>query len=292
MKRILITGTQGYVGSALAQYLRRWPEEYQVDFLSLREEAWRQTDFGGYDAIVHAAAIVHQPKSKDDPSQAELYDRVNHLLTAELAQKAKNEGVCQFLFLSSESVYGLHAPVGKTLTITADTPLNPTDNYGISKLQAEKALTALRDDHFRVAILRPPMIYGRDCKGNYRTLARLAEKLPVFPNIANQRSMLYIDNLCEFLRLLIQDEADGIFCPQNAEYVSTSRMVQEIAKAHEKHIRLVGGCAWALNLLSHVTPLAGKAFGSLCYDKSLSDYPQNYNIVGFEQSIAETEGGA
>ena len=292
MKRILITGTQGYIGSALAQYLRRRPEEYSVDFLSLREEAWRQADFGGYDAIVHAAAIVHQPKSKDDPSQAELYDRVNHQLTRELAQKAKNEGVCQFLFLSSESVYGLHAPVGKTLTITADTPLNPTDNYGISKLQAEKALTALRDDHFRVAILRPPMIYGRDCKGNYRTLARLAEKLPVFPNIANQRSMLYIDNLCEFLRLLIQDEADGIFCPQNTEYVSTSRMVQEIAKTHGKHIHLVGGCAWALKLLSHVTPLAGKAFGSLCYDKSLSDYPQNYNIVGFEQSIAETEGGA
>lgn len=292
MKRILITGTQGYVGSALAQYLRRWPEEYQVDFLSLREEAWRQTDFGGYDAIVHAAAIVHQPKSKDDPSQAELYDRVNHQLTRELAQKAKNEGVSQFLFLSSESVYGLHAPVGQALTITADTPLNPTDNYGISKLQAEKALTALRDDHFRVAILRPPMIYGRDCKGNYRTLARLAEKLPVFPNIANQRSMLYVGNLCEFLRLLIQDEADGIFCPQNTEYVSTSRMVQEIAKAHGKHIHLVGGCACALNLLSHVTPLAGKAFGSLCYDKSLSNYPKNYNIVGFERSIAETEGGA
>lgn len=292
MKRILITGTQGYIGSALAQYLRRRPEEYQVDFLSLREEAWRQADFGGYDAIVHAAAIVHQPKSKDDPSQAELYDRVNHQLTRELAQKAKNEGVCQFLFLSSESVYGLHAPVGKTLTITADTPLHPTDNYGISKLQAEKALTALRDDHFRVAILRPPMIYGRDCKGNYRTLARLAEKLPVFPKMDNQRSMLYIGNLCEFFRLLIQDEADGIFCPQNAEYVSTSRMVQEIAKVHGKRIRLVGGCAWALNLLSHVTPLAGKAFGSLCYDKSLSDYPQDYNIVGFEQSIAETEGGA
>ena len=289
MKRILITGTQGYVGSALAQYLCRRPEEYQVDFLSLREEAWRQADFGGYDAIVHAAAIVHQPKSKDDPSQAELYDRVNHQLTRELAQKAKNEGVCQFLFLSSESVYGLHAPVGKTLTITADTPLNPTDNYGISKLQAEKALTALRDDHFRVAILRPPMIYGRDCKGNYRTLARLAEKLPVFPNIANQRSMLYIDNLCEFLRLLIQDEADGIFCPQNAEYVSTSRMVQEIAKAHGKHIRLVGGCAWALKLLSHLTPLAGKAFGSLCYDPALSAAPGDYCVADLARSIEETE---
>ena len=292
MKRILITGTQGYIGSSLAQYLRRWPEEYSVDFLSLRGDDWKQADFGGYDAIVHAAAIVHQPKSKDDLSQAELYDRVNHLLTAELAEKAKAEGVAQFLFLSSESVYGLCAPVGKTLIITANTPLHPTDNYGISKRKAEEALSALRDEHFRVAILRPPMIYGRGCKGNYRTLAGLAKKLPVFPNIANQRSMLYIDNLCEFLRLLIRDETDGIFCPQNAEYVSTSRMVREIAKARGKHIRLVGGCTWALKLLSHVTPLAGKAFGSLCYDKSLSHYPQNYNIVRFEQSIAETEGGA
>lgn len=292
MKRILITGAQGYIGSALAQYLRRWPEEYRVDFLSLRGDDWRQADFGGYDAIVHAAAIVHQPKSKDDPSRAELYDRVNHQLTRELAQKAKNEGVSQFLFLSSESVYGLHAPVGQTLTITADTPLHPTDNYGISKLKAEEDLSLLRGAGFRVAILRPPMIYGKDCKGNYRTLARLAEKLPFFPKMVNQRSVLYIGNLCEFLRLLIQDEADGLFCPQNAEYVSTSRMVQEIAKAHGKHTRLVGGCAWALKLLSHLTPLAGKAFGSLCYDKSLSDYPQNYNIVGFEQSIAETEGGA
>ena len=138
MKRILITGAQGYIGSSLAQYLRRWPEQYSVDFLSLREEAWRQADFGGYNAIVHAAAIVHQPKSKDDPSQAELYDRVNHQLTRELAQKAKNEGASQFLFLSSESVYGLRAPVGKTLIITADTPLNPTDNYGISKLKADQ----------------------------------------------------------------------------------------------------------------------------------------------------------
>ena len=290
MKRILITGTQGYIGGSLANYLNRWPEKYQVDFLSLREDAWKQTDFDRVDAIVHAAAIVHQPKSKDDPAQAEIYDRVNHRLTRELAQKAKAEGVSRFLFLSSESVYGLHALVGQTLTITADTPLNPIDNYGISKLNAEKALAPLRGDGFRVAILRPPMIYGKGCKGNYQTLARLAGKLPVFPKVANRRSMLYIGSLCEFLRLLIEDSADGTFCPQNAEYVSTSRMVQEIAKAHGKNIRLAGGCTWALELLSHLTPLAGKAFGSLCYDKSLSDYPTNYNLVSFEQSIAETEG--
>ncbi len=290
MKRILITGTQGYIGKSLADYLNRWPEKYQVDFLSLRGDAWKQTDFTGVDVIVHAAAIVHQPSTKDDPAQAGIYDQVNCRLTAELAQKAKAQGVSQFLFLSTESVYGLHAPVGKTLTITADTPLNPIDNYGISKLNAEEALSALRDGGFRVAIVRPPMIYGKGCKGNYQTLARLAEKLPVFPKVSNQRSMLYIGSLCEFLRLLIEDEADGLFCPQNAEYVSTSEMVRLIGAAHGKNIRLVGGCTWALKLLSHLTPLAGKAFGSLCYDKSLSAYPKSYNLVSFQRSIAETEG--
>ena len=290
MKRILITGTQGYIGGSLANYLNRWPEKYRVDFLSLREDAWKQADFDRVDAIVHAAAIVHQPSTKDDPAQAGIYDRVNCRLTAELAQKAKAQGVSQFLFLSTESVYGLHAPVGKTLTITADTPLNPIDNYGISKLKAEEALAPLRGDGFRVAIVRPPMIYGKGCKGNYQTLARLAEKLPVFPKVSNQRSMLYIGSLCEFLRLLIENSADGTFCPQNAEYVSTSEMVRLIGAAHGKNIRLVGGCTWALKLLSHVTSLAGKAFGSLCYDKSLSAYPKNYNLVSFQQSIAETEG--
>ena len=289
MKRILITGTQGYIGSALAQYLRRWPEESSVGFLSLREEAWRQADFGGYDAIVHAAAIVHQPKSKNDPSQAELYDRVNHLLTAELAQKAKNEGVSQFLFLSSESVYGLHAPVGKTLTITVNTPLHPTDNYGISKLQAEKALTALRDDHFRVANLRPPMIYGRGCKGNYVTLAKLAKKLPVFPYVANQRSMLYIENLTEFVRLLVDDEAAGIFCPQNNEYTNTSDMVNWIAHPNGKGILMVKGFTWALKLLRFCSPAVDKAFGSLCYDHALSAYSRDYCVKTLERSILETE---
>ena len=290
MKRILITGAGGYIGLRVKAYLERWPGDYRVETLSLRSDDWRQRSFQGVDSILHTAAIVHQPKSKNDPSQAELYDRVDHRLTAEVAEKAKREGVGQFLFLSSESVYGLHAPVGKVVTITKDTPIRPVDNYGISKARAEEDLSALRDDRFKVVILRPPMIYGRGCKGNYQTLAKLAKKLPVFPLVENQRSMLYIDNLCEFIRLLVEDGADGLYCPQNAEYVSTSDMVNRIAHANGRGLLMVRGFGWTLKLLSPMTGMVDKAFGSLCYDRQLSDYPKNYCVKSFDESILETEG--
>lgn len=290
MKRILITGAGSYIGQSVKQYLEQWPESYQVDTLSLRSDDWRQDSFHGIDAVLHAAGIVHQPKSKKDSAESERYDRVNHRLAVEVAQKAKSEGVGQFLFLSTEAVYGLCAPVGKVVTITKDTPLHPVDNYGISKAKAEEALAALREEGLKVVILRLPMIYGRGCKGNYQTLAKLAKKLPVFPLVENQRSMLYIDNFCELFRLLVEDGADGLFCPQNAEYVSTSDMVNRIAHANGRGILMVRGFTWALKLLSSVTEMADKAFGSLCYDRSLSDYPVNYCIKSFDQSILETEG--
>lgn len=290
MKRILITSSGSYIGSHVKAYLEQWPENYQVETVTLRTDDWRQRAFAGFDAILHAAGIVHQPKSKDDPSQAALYDQVNHRLAVEVAEKAKREGVGQFLFLSTEAVYGIHAPVGKVITIRKDTPLTPADNYGISKAKAEKEISALRDDTFKVVILRPPMIYGKGCKGNYQTLSKLAKKLPVFPLVENRRSMLYIDNLCEFIRLLVEDEADGLFCPQNEEYVSTSDMVNRIAHANGRGILMVRGFGWALKLLRPMTGMVDKAFGSLCYDRSLSDYPKNYCVKSFDESIAETEG--
>ena len=212
-------------------------------------------------------------------------DRIN-----ELARKAKADGVGQFLFMSSESVYGLHAPVGKPVVITADTPICPVDNYGISKAKAEAGILALQDETFKVVILRPPMIYGKGCKGNYQTLAKLAKKLPVFPKVENRRSMLYIGNFCEFVRLLVEDSAQGIFCPQNENYVCTSDMVAKIARANGRRIALIPGFTWALKLLRPVTGMVDKAFGSLCYDPSLSDYPKNYCVTDFDASISETEG--
>lgn len=289
MKRILITGAGSYIGISVEQHLNRWPEDYRVDTVDMIGDGWRELSFAGYDAVLHVAGIVHQEKTKNDPQQEALYDRVNARLPVEVAAKAKAEGVKQFLFMSSMSVYGLAAPVGKVVTITADTPLYPNDNYGISKKKAEEGLRLLADSAFKIAVLRPPMIYGKGCKGNYVTLAKLAKKLPVFPLVDNQRSMLYMENLAEFIRLLIEDEAEGTFCPQNEAYVNTSDLVSRIAHANGKSLLLVGGFTWALKLLRSVTTLPDKAFGSLCYDLSLSQYPKNYWLKDLSESVTETE---
>ena len=289
MKKILITGAGSYVGGSVERYLQSWPEQYLVDTLDMKDRGWKNHSFRGYDAVLHVAGIVHMEKAKHDPAMADLYDRVNHRLAVETAEKAREDGVKQFVFMSSCSVYGLTAPVGKVVTITKDTPLKPVDHYGRSKAAAEAGLQALAGETFSVAILRPPIIYGKSCKGNYVTMAKLAKKLPLFPYVNNQRSMLYMDNLSELIRLIVDSGEGGIFCPQNNEYTNTSEMVAMIAKANGKHIVQLKGFGWALKLLSRVTPMVDKAFGSLCYDRQISGYPQNYCVTTLEESVIATE---
>lgn len=289
MKRILITGANSYIGMSVEQHLKQWPDDYRVDTVDMIDGSWKEMAFGGYDAVFHVAGIVHREKAKNDPEQAALYERVNTRLAVETAEKAKADGVKQFIFMSSASVYGLSAPVGKVVMITKDTPLTPVDNYGISKAKAEEGLRVLADETFKLAILRPPMIYGKGCKGNYRTMAKLAHKLPVFPYVKNQRSMLYIENLAEFVRLILDDGASGIFCPQNKEYTNTSDMVNLIAHANGRGILMVKGFTWALKILSRFTDMVDKAFGSLCYDFELSQYHRDYCLKNLQESILETE---
>lgn len=289
VKNILITGAGSYVGGSVAAYLMRWPESYRVDTLDMIGDGWRQADFSGYDAVLHVAGIVHNPKTKDDPAQRSLYEQVNTLLAIETARKAKAEGVKQFLFMSTAGVYGISGSLSTPVTITKDTPLAPRDNYGISKAKAEEGILALRGDGFQIVILRPPMIYGKGCKGNYITLAKLAKKLPVFPWVSNQRSMLYIENFAEFVRLMVDNEEEGTFCPQNNEYTNTSEMVRQIAAAGGKRIWMVRGFTWALKLLRHGTGLVDKAFGNWCYDWALSRYEQDYCVKNLAESIRETE---
>ena len=288
MKKILITGKGSYLGNSLKAYLEAFGNHYRVDCVSLRSGDWMEQSFRGYDAVYHTAAIVHQPRSKDAPGELARYRAVNCDLAVDAAKKAKAEGVRQFVFLSTMAVYGLTAAFGKTVTITAQTPTVPTDNYGLSKLEAERALLSLEGPDFRVAILRPPMIYGKDCKGNFRSLVSMARRLPFFPKVPNRRSMLYVGSLNRLVQQIIDREDRGIFCPQDPEYVNTSAMVQAIAAAQGKRLLLIPGFSWALHLLRHLTGAVDKAFGSLVYDKALSKLEEDYCIASFPDSVKQS----
>ena len=289
-KRILVTGVNSYIGNTFREYMQQYPDEAVIEGVSVRNDAWKTLDFSGFDCVFDVAGIAHADTGHVSEEVKRQYYAVNCDLTISLAKKAKEEGVKQFVFMSSAIVYGDSAPIGRERMITRDTLPDPADFYGDSKLQAEKGILPLGSETFKIAILRPPMIYGKNSKGNYPVLSKMAQKLPVFPKVENCRSMLYVGNLVEFVRLIIKNEEEGFFFPQNAQYSNTSRLVQMIAEAHGKHVALVGGCTIPLELLSRATGLVNKAFGSLAYEMSMSDYKEDYRKYSLEESIRLTEG--
>ena len=175
MKKILITGANSYIGVSFETYLKEnYPDEYSVDTVDMIDGTWREKDFSGYDTVFHVAGIAHQKETSENES---LYYKVNRDLAVETAEKAKREGVKHFLFLSSMSVYGVETGV-----ITKDTLPCPKSNYGKSKWQAEEKLGEMQSENFCVSLLRPPMVYGKDCKGNFQTVVKIVKKFPIFPN--------------------------------------------------------------------------------------------------------------
>ena len=289
MKKILITGANSYIGVSFENHLKQWPDRYQVDTVDMVDGSWKKKSFAGYDTVYHVAGIAHSDSGSISAERAALYYKVNTQLAINTAKKAKADGVKQFIFMSSASVYGKSASIGKNKVITAQTPFNPENSYGDSKVKAEEGILPMQDENFQVVILRPPMIYGPNCKGNYPILAKLAKKLPCFPYVNNHRSMLYIENLVEFVRLMVDNEEQGIFWPQNREYSNTTEVVKMIAKAHGKKIVIVRGVAWVLRILSLFSGLVNKAFGSLCYDQEMSRYKQDYCVMNLADSIQKTE---
>ena len=289
MKKILITGANSYIGTSFEKYMIQWPDEYQVDTIDMIGGSWREKSFSGYAVVFHEDGIAHSDSGKSSAEKEKLYRSGNTDLTIETAKKAKADGVKQFIFMSSAIVYGDSGKIGKKKVITKDTPTQPANCYGDSKVQAELGILPLRDDKFRVCVLRPPMIYGKGSKGNFPQLEKFAKKMKFFPYVKNERSMLYIGNLVEFVRLMIENEEQGIFWPQNAEYSNTSELVKLIGAVNGKKIHLIKGFGWVLKLLSLFTGLVNKAFGNLSYDQSMSDYKEDYRKFSLEDSIKETE---
>jgi nucleoside-diphosphate-sugar epimerase len=284
-KKILITGSSSYVGNTFAKWMSNFGGSYTIEKVSTRNEEWRNKDFSQYDIILNVAGIAHVEAKK---SMETLYYKVNRDLSIDIAKKAKQEGVKQYIYMSSMIVYGnsFGKKLNQTKLITNDTTPEPVNFYGDSKLQAEKGILSLQSPEFSVSIIRAPMIYSNEAKGNFPKLIKFAEILPIFPKIDNQRSMIYIDNLCEFIRLLIEHKSCGVFFPQDKEYVNTSDIVYKIALEKGRYIKLTKLFNPLLGVASLFIKSINKSFGSYIYDKEMSAYfNYKYCVVDYEKSI-------
>ena len=281
MIKFLITGAGSYVGESVRRYIISTSSDFEIDAVDTMNDAWKEADFSKYDVVYHVAGIAHV---NADPKMEPLYYKVNRDLTVEVARAAKAAGVKQFIFMSSQIVFHESQSL-KSEVLTADTKENPNGFYGDSKLQAEKGLHELECDAFKVCILRPPMIYGPNSKGNFPRLVKLAQKTPLFPAWHNKRSMLYIDNLAEFVKQAILRILSGTFYPQNRELSDTVEIIRFFAKANGHKVwitRLLNPFVW---LGSFVLQSINKMFATYYYAPKMSKVDFEYQLVSFEESL-------
>lgn len=279
MKKILITGKGSFIGENAKKWLER--KGHIVEELEMQNENWKEFDFSKYDSIIHVAGIAHVSA---DPKMEELYLKVNRDLAIQTAEKAKKEGVKQFIFMSSMIIYGKDGKIGEEKNISEETKPNPIDCYGRSKLEADLGIQELNDNEFKTVIIRTPMVYGPGCKGNFPKLKKIAKISPIFPDIKNERSMIYIDNLCEFFSKIIELQCSGVFYPQNREYLSTKHIIEILAETQKKKIHFTKAFNWIIKLLSKKVNYINKVFGNKTYNQS--SMPKfDYIVVENDESI-------
>lgn len=284
--KILLIGKNSYIGNHIDEWLTRYG--HQVEQLDVLTEDWKNYEYSAYDSIVHVAGIVHRPDCKD----WDLYKRVNTDMPIEIAAMAKGQGTKQYVYFSTMGVYDFGKKLDSSV-IDENTPLLKDRNslYGKSKLLAEVGLKKLQDTNFKVSIVRPPSVYGKGCKGGYISgFAKIVRLLPVIPRayLNARQSFIYIDNLSECVRIIIEHHLPGIFCPQDDCTPNANELFEAIANGLGKKYRdskLLGLC---MRMVSFI-PLVKKAYGGIGYSRSLSDIKgYDYQVVAFEEGIKRT----
>jgi UDP-glucose 4-epimerase len=258
---LLITGSSGFVGS---YFINKYKEKYEIKSFSFLKDDFKSLDCSGVDVVFYLSALVHQMGG----ASAEEYERVNVTQTLELARKAKENGVRHFVFMSTVKVYGEETDSKYTENSTC----NPEDEYGKSKLKAELKLQKLEDENFKVSIVRTPIVYGYGVKANIKSLINLVNKVPVLPfgKIENKRSMVYIGNLCHLVEVVIEQQKSGVFLASDDEPLSTSKLIELIAKNLDKKVYLVK-IPFFKTLLKIAKPSFHKRlYGSLEVDNSIT----------------------
>ena len=279
--KLILTGSSGFVGK---QFMSAMNDQYQIKPVSLITTKIDDIDFNKIDTIVHLAGMAHQMQEIDE----KIYFEVNRDLTIALARKAKKNGVKHFIFISTVKVYGDN----NTMTsLNENSSCSPSDPYGQSKFEAEEGLKQLETGTFKVAIIRPPLVYGKYVKGNLQRIMGLVEKLPVLPfdGINNARSMVYVGNLIKLIEVIMIKTASGVFIAGDREPHSTTKLVSLINENLASNKILVQLPDFVVQLIRKVKPqLANRLFDSYIVDNSLTNTMLNYTPpFSFEQGITE-----
>jgi UDP-glucose 4-epimerase len=273
--RLLLTGATGFIGSS---FTTSYEKQFDIEAFSFRNDL-NALSINGIDAVVHLAALVHQMGRVS----LDAYHEVNVVKTIELAQKAKEAGVKQFVFISSVKVYGEESDT----PYNEDTPCHPKDPYGKSKLEAEKALLALQNNHFKVAVIRTPVVYGEGVKANILRLITLTDKYQYLPfaSINNKRSMVYLENLTHLMSEIIIQKAEGIFLASDVQPLSTTKLVKSIAKALEKKPVL-----FSSKLLNYIIKLVKPSLYQRLYQSLYVDNASTRSRLHLQNPYSTQEG--
>lgn len=286
--RVLVTGATGFVGRHLVPLLaarrhtvraavRRADAGLPAAETVVVPDVGPDTDWDealrGVDAVAHLAARVHVMRDKAADPLAE-FRRTNTDGTRRLAEAAASAGVRRFLYVSSIKAV---ADESRPRPVDDRTPAAPHSPYGVSKREAEEALTAVgRSTGMDTVILRPPLVYGPGVAGNFRTLLTLVHRGVPLPlgRVENRRSLLYVGNLADAVELgLVHPAAPGhTFLLHDGVALSTAELVRRVAAALDRPLRLVNIQPDALQtmarLLRHESAF-DRVAGSLVVDDSL-----------------------
>ncbi|MEO5592032.1 MAG: NAD-dependent epimerase/dehydratase family protein [Chitinophagaceae bacterium] len=282
MKTIAVTGSTGFVGKRLMAYNI---EKFHLRPINLRDTPVNAINLLDVDVVLHLAGKAHQMEPIDD----KVYFDVNYELTKQLADKALLQGIKQFIYISSTKVYG--DDINEILS--EHSPCLPVDAYGASKLKAEQYLQSLQSDSFKIAIIRPPLVYGPGVKGNMIRLLQLADKnfpLP-FGKINNARSMVFIDNLIELINTIVFKETAGVFIAGDVLPVSTEKLLLLMRTYLDNNKGLVTVPGFLRNIIKKLRPLLYmRLFGSFVVDNSSTnrqlDFTPPYSTAyGVEQMV-------
>ncbi len=273
---IAITGASGFIG----QNFIKQNSSLKITEIDLLTQKVEELDFEDVDVVLNLAAIVHRPDIKEE----KIYDDVNHKLAINIAKKAKLGGVSLFIQMSTIAIYGNND------NIAFETRCIPQNPYALSKLKADNALLLMQDEIFKVAIVRPPMIYGGGkAPGNMMRLIKLADKgfpLP-FKGLNNSRDFIHIYNLIQYLTIIAKKRLNGIHLISDNEPVSTEYLLTIISKYLGSKVTLVKMPKWMLKVLIKLRPREyEKLFGS---SHITTNFPFEEDIkrYGVEQGIAE-----